>query len=125
MKGSGQDKAYISALPQSDMHIDIPGILSDLTQLVDRMAATIEWRKLGMQEHPPAFPNSFSLPNHLDEEMRDLQVAFLSAAHSLREALDRSDLAATHEQVERWQQQLEQLEARASNIMATDRFIKS
>ncbi|MBP7937703.1 MAG: hypothetical protein KA354_23940 [Phycisphaerae bacterium] len=107
------------------MHIDIPGILRDLAQLVDRMAGVVEWRRLRIQERSLASSTSFDIADHLDEEMLDLQIAFSAAANSVREALDRPDLAASREQVIHWKQQLEQLEARASQIATTDKLIKS
>lgn len=107
------------------MHIDIPAILRNLAQLVDRMAEVVEWRRLRMQERSLTFPTSFDLADHLDEEMLDLQMAFSAAAHNLRDALDRPDLAASGEEVIRWKKQLEQLEARASQIALTDKLIKS
>ena len=105
------------------MRIDIPAALRDLTRIVDQIAENLEWRRLAQQEHRHPFPTSFDLDEHLDDEMRDLQVCFADADFSLRELLRRPDLDASEEQRQAWMRELERLENRVAALSVSVRFI--
>ena len=92
------------------MPIDIPDALQSLDDLVDRIAALIEWDKLAQQERRPDMLASSSPRDSIQEDVKSLYGAFVESSVSIREFLDLPDSVWTPAQRTKWLKQLNKLQ---------------
>ena len=106
------------------MTTDVPAGLSALAETVEELESLQEWAKLEQQERKPGVPPSFQLSNHLDEDLRTHQAAFVATVFDIQEALNSPTLVASYKQKQQWRRRLEQLQQRARLTHGTESLIR-
>lgn len=92
------------------MKVDVPGVLRELSRVVNRAAALREWQKLAAQERAAKPGHLFLIPDSDQQEIDTLCGSFMMLDLDLHEALARSDLECPPEERKRWQRRLGELE---------------
>ena len=106
------------------MALDLASGISQLAQTADHLAELVEWQRLAQQELRPGAPIGVQIRQPFEQDARELYGLFLQLDQAIHEVLRDRVLAGTPRKVERWHQQVLDLEQKVWRLQIRERFIK-
>jgi hypothetical protein len=110
--------------PPIPMTLDLASGINQLAQTADHLAELVEWQRLAEQELRLGAPIDVPLKQPFEQDARELYGLFLQLDQAIHEVLKDRALAGTPRNVERWSQQVLDLERKVWRLRIRERFIK-
>lgn len=97
--------------------------LAELHRTVERLEELSAWDQLKELNGPRAALPFWQINDQINDDVRDLYGLFCQLDQTLRQALNRPNLACSPEALSDWDRGLSQLEARVRKLRLPERFI--